>query len=213
MFKHIFLKPRYISDSNFKQTMKKVISVLALMVVAGFASAQTKWAIDKGHTNIQFNATHMVVAEVNGSFKEFDGSVISKSDDFNGAEVEFTAKTASINTGVENRDNHLKSDDFFNAEKFPEIKFKGTLVKEGGKYQLKGDFTMRDVTKPVVFDVTYGGSIDTGRGVKAGFKLNGKINRLEYGLKWSNKLASGELAVADAVEIVCKIELNKEMPK
>jgi len=86
-------------------------------------------------------------------------------------------------------------------------------VKEGGKYQLKGDFTMRDVTKPVVFDVTYGGSIDTGRGVKAGFKLNGKINRLEYGLKWSNKLASGELAVADAVEIVCKIELNKDMPK
>ena len=193
--------------------MKKIIAVLSLVVIAGVASAQTKWNIDKGHTNIQFNATHMVVAEVNGSFKEFDGSVLSKSDDFNGAEIEFTVKTASINTGVDNRDNHLKSDDFFNAEKFPEIKFKGTLVKEGGKYQLKGDFTMREVTKPVVFDVTYGGSIDTGRGIKAGFKLNGKVNRLEYGLKWSNKLASGELAVADAVEIICKVELNKDMPK
>ncbi|MBK5279127.1 MAG: YceI family protein [Bacteroidia bacterium] len=193
--------------------MKKIIVVLAFALIAGVATAQTKWAIDKNHSNIQFNATHMVVAEVNGSFKDFDGSVVSKSDDFNGAEVEFTIKTASINTGVENRDNHLKSDDFFNAEAFPEIKFKGTIVKEGGKYQLKGNFTMRDVTKPVAFDVTYGGSIDTGRGIKAGFKLNGKINRLEYGLKWSNKLASGELAVADEVEIICKVELNKEIPK
>jgi polyisoprenoid-binding protein YceI len=193
--------------------MKKIIAVVSLVVIAGVASAQTKWAIDKGHTNVQFNVTHMVVAEVNGAFKEFDGSIVSKSDDFNGAEVEFTIQTASVNTGNENRDKHLKSDDFFNAEAFPVIKFKGTIVKEGGKYQLKGDFTMRDVTKPVAFDVTYGGSIDTGRGIKAGFKLNGKVNRLEYGLKWSNKLASGELAVADQVEIICKVELNKEVPK
>jgi polyisoprenoid-binding protein YceI len=189
--------------------MKKLNALVAFLLVAGVASAQTTWKIDKGHTNIQFNVTHMVVAEVNGSFKDFDGSVVSKSDDFNGAEVEFTVKTASVNTANENRDNHLKSDDFFNAEKFPDIKFKGTIVKTGGKYQLKGDFTMRDVTKPVVFDITYGGSIDTGRGVKAGFKFTGKVNRLEYGLKWSNKLASGELAVADEVEIVCKVELNK----
>ncbi|MEQ1586556.1 MAG: YceI family protein [Cyclobacteriaceae bacterium] len=189
--------------------MKKLNALVAFLLVAGVASAQTTWKIDKGHTNIQFNVTHMVVAEVNGSFKDFDGSVVSKSDDFNGAEVEFTVKTASVNTANENRDNHLKSDDFFNAEKFPDIKFKGTIVKTGGKYQLKGDFTMRDVTKPVVFDITYGGSIDTGRGIKAGFKFTGKVNRLEYGLKWSNKLASGELAVADEVEIVCKVELNK----
>ncbi|MBK8292016.1 MAG: YceI family protein [Flammeovirgaceae bacterium] len=135
--------------------------------------------------------------------------MVSKSDDFNVAEVTFTAKTASVNTGNENRDKHLKSDDFFNAEQFPEIKFTGTIVKTGGKYQLKGDFTMRDVTKPVVFDITYGGQIDTGRGVKAGFKFTGKVNRLEYGLKWSNKLASGELAVADEVEVVVKVELNK----
>jgi polyisoprenoid-binding protein YceI len=189
--------------------MKKLNALVAFLLVAGVASAQTTWKIDKGHTNIQFNVTHMVVAEVNGSFKDFDGSVVSKSDDFNGAEVEFTVKTASVNTANENRDNHLKSDDFFNAEKFPDIKFKGTIVKTDGKYQLKGDFTMRDVTKPVVFDITYGGTIDTGRGVKAGFKFTGKVSRLEYGLKWSNKLASGELAVADEVEVVCKVELNK----
>lgn len=189
--------------------MKRVNAIIALLLVAGMASAQTTWNLDKAHTNIQFNVTHMVVSEVNGSFTDFDGVIVSKSDDFNGAEVTFTAKTASVNTGNENRDKHLKSDDFFNSEQFPEIKFTGTIVKTGGKYQLKGDFTMRDVTKPVVFDITYGGQIDTGRGVKAGFKFTGKINRLEYGLKWSNKLATGELVVADEVEVAVKVELNK----
>jgi polyisoprenoid-binding protein YceI len=189
--------------------MKKLNVLAALLFVAGMATAQTTWNLDKAHTNIQFNVTHMVVSEVNGSFTDFDATVVSKSDDFNGAEVTFAAKTASVNTGNENRDKHLKSDDFFNAEQFPEIKFKGTIVKTDGKYQLKGDFTMRDVTKPVVFDITYGGQIDTGRGVKAGFKFTGKVNRLDYGLKWANKLATGELAVADEVEVVVKVELNK----
>jgi polyisoprenoid-binding protein YceI len=189
--------------------MKKLNVLAALLFVAGMATAQTTWNLDKGHSNVQFNVTHMVVSEVNGAFTDFDATVVSKSEDFNGAEVTFTAKTASVNTGNENRDKHLKSDDFFNAEQFPEIKFKGNIVKTGGKYQLKGDFTMRDVTKPVVFDITYGGQIDTGRGVKAGFKFTGKINRLDYGLKWANKLATGELAVADEVEVVVKVELNK----
>lgn len=189
--------------------MKKLNVLAAALLFAGAATAQTTWDLDKAHSNVQFNVTHMVVSEVNGAFTDFNGAIVSKSDDFNGAEVTFTAKTASVNTGNENRDKHLKSDDFFNAEQFPEIKFKGTIVKTGGKYQLKGDFTMRDVTKPVVFDITYGGQIDTGRGIKAGFKFTGKINRLEYGLKWSNKLASGELAVADEVEVVVKAELNK----
>ena len=181
----------------------------AFLMVAGFVSAQTTWKVDKGHSNIQFNVTHNLIAEVNGAFKEFDGTIVSKSDDFNGTDVEFTIKTASINTGNENRDKHLISDDFFSAEKFPEIKFKGNLIKKGKKYQLKGNFTMRDVTKPVVFDVTYGGSVDTGKGVRAGFKVSGKINRLDYGVKWSNKMASGELVVADEVEIICRLELLK----
>lgn len=189
--------------------MKKLNVLVALLFITGMASAQTIWNLDKAHTNIQFNVTHMVVSEVNGSFTDFEGQIISKSEDFNGAEVTFTAKTASVNTGNENRDKHLKSDDFFNAEQFPDIKFNGTIVKTSGKYQLKGNFTIRDVTKPVVFDITYGGQIDTGRGVKAGFKFTGKINRLDYGLKWSNKLATGELAVADEVEVVVKVELNK----
>lgn len=190
--------------------MKKLFTVTAALLFAGFAVAQTNWAVDKSHSKVGFVVTHMVVAEVEGNFKDFDASIVSPSDDFNGAEIEFTAKAASIYTENERRDNHLRSDDFFNAEKYPDVKFKGKLVKEDGKYLLKGDFTMRDVTKPVAFDVKYGGSIDTGRGMKAGFRITGVVNRLDYGLKWSNALSTGELAVADEVTINCRIELDKK---
>jgi len=192
------------------ENMKKLLSLTAALLIAGISLAQSNWAVDKSHSKVGFVVTHMVVAEVEGNFKDFDATIVSPSDDFNGAEIEFTAKVASIYTENERRDNHLRSDDFFNAEQFPEIKFKGKLVKEGGKYLLKGDFTMRDVTKPVVFDVKYGGSIDTGRGMKAGFRITGTVNRLDYGLKWANRLSSGELAVADEVTINCRIELDKK---
>ncbi|NJN41895.1 MAG: YceI family protein, partial [Flammeovirgaceae bacterium] len=168
--------------------MRKLNVWLAAMFISGAAIAQTTWTIDKSHSNITFTATHMVVAEVEGNFKDFDAKVTSSSEDFNGADVEFTAKTASIFTDSENRDKHLKSDDFFNAEQFPEIKFAGKIVKEGAKYKLNGQFTMRDVTKDVVFDVNYRGSINTGRGTKAGFKITGTINRFDYGLKWNRAM-------------------------
>ena len=189
--------------------MKKTKFLLITLLVSGTAFAQTTWTIDKAHSKIGFNVIHMAISEVEGEFTDFDAKVVSTSDDFHNADVEFTAKVASIDTENERRDNHLKSDDFFNAEKFPEIKFKGKLVKEGNNYKLKGDFTMRDVTKPVTFDVTYGGTIDTGRGMKAGFKVTGTINRKDYNLKWDSRLAGGELVVSDDVDIVCKIEMNK----
>lgn len=189
--------------------MKKIKILLAALLVSGVAYSQTNWSIDKAHSKIEFNVIHMAISEVEGEFKDFDAKVTSKSENFHNADVEFTARVASIDTENERRDNHLKSDDFFNAEKFPEIRFKGKLVKEGNGYKLKGDFTMRDVTKAVSFDVTHGGTINTGRGVKAGFKVNGKINRKDYNLKWDNKLGGGELVVSDDVEIVCKIEMDK----
>jgi len=190
--------------------MKKINVMIVLLLMAGSVMAQTNWALDKSHSKVGFAVTHMVVAEVEGKFNDFEGKVVSTSEDFNGADIEFTAKVASIDTDSERRDSHLKSDDFFNAEKFPEVKFKGKLVKENGKYLLKGDFTMRDVTKPVSFDVTYGGNVNTGRGVKAGFKINGTIKRFDYGLKWNSALESGSLVVGDEVQIICKIELNKQ---
>lgn len=189
--------------------MKKLNTLLALVLMAGAAFAQTTWTIDKPHSRIGFSVVHMVVSETEGGFKDFEGKVVSKNADFDGADVEFSAKVASIDTENENRDKHLASPDFFDAEKFPTITFKGVLSKASGKYQLKGKLTLKDVTKDATFDVTYGGTVDTGRGVKAGFKLVGKINRQDYNLKWASKMQDGGAVVSDEVQLNIKIELNK----
>lgn len=192
--------------------MKKKINImLALLVFAvGGAFAQDTWKADKPHSKIAFSVTHMAVSEVEGNFRDFEASLVTNAADFNGAEVSFTAKTASVDTDNERRDNHLKSADFFDAEKFPELTFTGKLVKAGSKYKLKGDLTMHGVTKPIEFDVTYGGRISTGRGEKAGFKIVGQVNRHDFGLNWNNTVPSGELIVGDMVDIIGKIELNKQ---
>jgi polyisoprenoid-binding protein YceI len=190
--------------------MKKINALLALLLFTGVTFAQTTWTIDKAHSKIGFNVTHMAVSEVEGKFNDFEGTITSKSEDFNGAQVQFVAKTASIDTDNEKRDGHLKSADFFEVETYPETKITGTLVKDGVKYKLKGDFTLHGVTKPVEFDVTYGGQINHPRGTKAGFKLSGKINRKDYGLTWANKVPTGEMVVADEVELVVKVELDKK---
>src|SRR5690606_6423026 len=114
--------------------MKKFNTLVAMMLVAGAAVAQTTWSIDKAHSRIGFSVAHYAITEVEGNFKDFDATVISTADDFDGAEVSFTAKAASIDTDNERRDGHLKSADFFDAEKHPEVTFKGKLVKDGGKY-------------------------------------------------------------------------------
>jgi polyisoprenoid-binding protein YceI len=190
--------------------MKKI----ALLIIAVFLAnltltAQTKWTLDKSHTDIRFTAIHMVISEVDGEFKECEGSVVSTSDDFNDAEVEFVAKTASIDTDNERRDNHLRSDDFFSAESYPEVKFKGKIVKEGDQHFLVGDFTLRDVTQPIRFDVKYNGQIKGRRGQKAGFKITGSIDRFDYGLTWDSKIETGELVVSREIRITCNVELNE----
>jgi len=190
--------------------MKKLNTLVIALLVAGAATAQTKWTIDKPHSNIGFSVAHMVVSETTGNFKDFDASVTSKTDDFADATVEFTAKTASVFTDNEKRDGHLKSDDFFNAEKFPELKFSGSLVKEAGKYVLKGNLTIRDIAKPVAFEVTYGGRVKAFGVEKAGFKLKGRINRKDYGLKFDKALEGGGMIVGDEVELNVKVELNKQ---
>jgi polyisoprenoid-binding protein YceI len=190
--------------------MKKISFLMLALLVSGGLLAQSTWTIDRVHSKIGFSVSHMVVSETEGLFKDYTGTVVTKSDDFDGAEVSFTAQVASIDTENERRDGHLKSADFFDAEKYPEITFKGNLVKEGNKYKLKGDFTMKGVTKKVEFDVAYGGKINTGRGEKAGFKVSGVINRQDYGVNWANKLASGEMVVGDEVSLNIKIELDKK---
>ncbi len=189
--------------------MKKLKALIVLLLVTGAAVAQTNWSIDKVHSKIGFNVTHLMVSEVEGYFKDYDAKITSTTDDFAGATIEFTAKTASVFTDNERRDNDLKSDNFFNAEKFPELKFTGSLVKEGGKYLLKGNLTIRDVTKPVAFDVTYGGRIKAFGGERAGFKIKGKINRKEYGLKFNAAIEGGGLVVSEEVEINVKVEIKQ----
>jgi polyisoprenoid-binding protein YceI len=190
--------------------MKKLNTLVVAMLVTGASMAQTNWSIDKVHSKIGFSATHLLVSEVEGSFKDYDAKVTSTADDFAGSTIEFTAKTASVFTDNEKRDGHLKSDDFFNAEKFPELKFAGTLVKENGKYVLKGNLTIRDVTKPVTLDVTYGGRVKAFGGERAGFKIKGKILRKEYGLKFSAALDGGGLVVSDEIDINVKVEISKQ---
>jgi len=190
--------------------MKKLNTLVVAMLVAGASMAQTNWSIDKVHSKIGFSATHLLVSEVEGSFKDYDAKVTITADDFAGSTIEFTAKTVSVFTDNEKRDGHLKSDDFFNSEKFPELKFAGNLVKEGGKYVLKGNLTIRDVTKPVTLEVTYGGRVKAFGGERAGFKIKGKILRKEYGLKFSGALEGGGLIVSDEIEINVKVEITKQ---
>jgi len=191
--------------------MKKTITIFAaLLTTTTFVFPQTTWTIDNAHSKIGFSVTHMAVAEVEGKFNDFTGTLISKSETFDGAEVAFSAKTGSIDTDNERRDGHLKSPDFFDAAKYPEITFKGNLVKNGATFKLKGDLTMHGVTKPVEFDVAGGNSVNTGRGVKSGFKFNGTINRKDFGLTWSNTTPTGELVVSDEVGLIMKIELDKK---
>ena len=191
----------------------KTITSLLLLLVVGASYGQVTWTLDPNHSKIGFVVTHMAISEVEGNFKQFEGAIAAKGDDFDGAAVTFNAKTASVDTDNERRDGHLKSPDFFDAEKFPDITFKGTLAKSGAKYVLKGDFTMHGVTKPVQFDVTYGGTMNSNDkgGKKAGFKLSGEIDRKDYGLTWAKTAPGGEMVVSDKVQIVCKIEADKKV--
>lgn len=194
----------------------KSIKLLAVFffLTAGIISAQSvPWKIDQAHSKVQFTVSHMVVSEVTGHFKKFDGKITSDGEDFTKGNVEFTINAASIDTDNEKRDEHLRSDDFFNAEKYPEIIFKGKSLKKVGnnKYKLKGDFTMRNVTKPVELDVVYGGIVKDPYGnTHTGFKITGKVNRFDYGLKWNNLMEAGGAVVGKDVDIVVNLELTKE---
>ena len=169
-----------------------------------------KWLIDKAHSNVRFSVSHLVVSDVEGSFKSFDGSMTATKPDFTDASIVFAADVNSINTDNENRDKHLKSDDFFNAEKFPQVKFVSKSFKALGnnKYTLAGDLTIRDITKPVTFDVTYGGTVTSAAmgGTHAGFKAKTTINRFDYNLKWNGLTSAGDATVGKDVTIDLRLE-------
>lgn len=174
---------------------------------------KTKWVIDPTHSEVHFKVRHLVIATVTGSFNKFEGSAEFGSDDFSDARIEFSADVDSINTNQSDRDAHLKSADFFDAAKHPKITFtsKDFQKKNDGTYRLVGDLTMKGVTREVVFDTEFGGTVKDPYGnTKAGFEITGKINRKDFGLTWNALTETGNMVVADDIKIHINVELVKQ---
>ncbi len=173
----------------------------------------TKWGLDPMHSEVQFKVKHLVISTVTASFKSFDASAETIDEDFNGASINFSLDVDSIDTNQADRDGHLKSADFFETEKYPKISFMSTSFKKigGDDYKLEGDLTIKDVTKPVILDVEFGGiATDFYGNVKAGFDLIGKISRKEFGLQWNAITEAGAIVVGDEVKLFINIQLSKQ---
>lgn len=173
------------------------------------------WNIDPTHSEIQFKVKHLVISTVTGNFKSFNGVLETEDDSFENASVTFEADIDSITTNNEDRDAHLKSDDFFNAEAFPKLKFESTSFKKTGEdtYELTGNLTIRDITKQVTLNAEHGGTVNDPYGqTKAGFEINGSINRKEFGLKWSAVTEAGSVVVADKVKLHLNVQVVESEP-
>ena len=175
-------------------------------------AVKTKWGVDASHSEVQFKVKHLVISTVTGFFRKFNGAVESESDDFDGAKVNFSIDVNSIETNEANRDGHLKSPDFFAAEQHPTIDFTNGVLKKNsdGEYTLKGDLKIRNTSKPVELSVEFNGiTNDPWGNTRAGFELNGKLNRKDFGLSWSAVTEAGNLVVADDVKLHMNIEVVK----
>ncbi len=194
--------------------MKTIIISALILAAKVFANAQTtQWGYDDTHAKVGFSISHFGISETEGKFTKFSGSVLSDKPDFSDAKIDITIDVNSINTEAPQRDAHLKSADFFDVAKFPSIVFKSKKLTAAGKnkYKLTGDITMHGVTKEIVLDVIYKGTVvDPFKNTKAGFKLSGTLNRNDFGLSWNGKLASGEILVGNEVELLINIELIKK---
>jgi polyisoprenoid-binding protein YceI len=171
--------------------------------------ATTNWSLDPTHSEVQFKVKHLMITNVTGQFAVISASAESDGNDFSHASVAFEADTASVNTGNEQRDGHLKSPDFFDVATYPKIGFKSTdFNAESGK--ITGDLTIRNVTKPVSFDVEFSGTnTDPWGNEKAGFSISGKINRTDFGLNWNAALEKGGVLVSEDVKLQAEIQLVK----
>lgn len=174
---------------------------------------KTKWALDKLHSEIGFKVKHLMISNTKGVFKEYTGTVYTEGDDFTTVQVELWIDPASINTRDAKRDEHLKNEDFFDVERFRDIRFRSTKmekVKED-EYALHGDFTMKGITRPIRLEAEFNGIInDPWGGRRTGFVIKGKISRKDWGLTWSPVMETGGLVVGDEISITCEIELIAE---
>jgi polyisoprenoid-binding protein YceI len=171
------------------------------------------WKIDPTHSEIQFKVKHLMITTVTGYFKTFDLEVETETEDFNTASrIEFTADVNSIDTNNQQRDTHLKSADFFDAENHGQIKFVGKKYEGSGEEaKLHGDLTIRGITKPVTVDVEFGGTVVDPYGQhKAGFTIKGKISRKEFNLTWNAVTEAGQVVVSDDIRLLAEIQLVKQ---
>lgn len=174
----------------------------------------TKWVIDASHTKVGFSVRHFGISETDGFFRTYNATINAEKEDFSDLKVSVTVQIDSINTNDIQRDAHLRADDFFNAEKFPEMKFESTKLEPtatANKYKIHGNLTIRSITKSVIFDLEYAGTVpqDPFGNTKAGFFISGDINRQDFGLSFNVLLGTGNLAVSDKVKINIPVQLLK----
>lgn len=173
----------------------------------------TKWAVDPTHSEIGFKVKHMMFTNVSGQFKNFTATAETEGDNFDNAKFDFSADVDSVTTGSADRDAHLLSADFFNAEQFPKLTFTSTAFtkKNEGDYNLTGDLTVHGVTKPVTLDVEFGGiAKDPWGNTKAGFTITGKLNRKDFGLIWNAALETGGVLVGEDVKLAIELQFVKQ---
>lgn len=176
-------------------------------------TTMTKWVLDPVHSEILFKVKHMMIANIRGEFRKFNAEASSNGIDLVGSSVKAEIDASSIFTNATDRDTHLKSADFFDVENHKELTFTGTSYTKGDddKYLLKGNLTIKGVTKEVVFDVEFGGiNKDPWGNEKAGFSINGKINRKDFGLNWNAALEAGGVLVGEEVKISAEVQLVKQ---
>lgn len=171
------------------------------------------WKIDPTHSEVLFKVKHLMITTVTGYFRTFDLVVETETDDFHSVKkVEFTAEIESLDTNNEQRDNHLKSADFFNSEEHGQLRFIGTKYEDrGDEAKLQGDLTVRGITKPITVNVEFGGIVVDPYGqTKAGFTVNGKISRKEFGLTWNAVTEAGSVVVSDEIKFQAEVQLIKQ---
>lgn len=189
--------------------MKRLPTLLASVLITIGSFAQSQWKIDPNHSSLNFNIVHSGISIVNGKFIDYKGDVTTQGEKFEDANIAFTIQVASINTNVEMRDNHLRSADFFEVEKYPTMTFKSTKILATGKpdyYLLYGKLTIKDVTKDVIFDVHYGGTVKNEQGEKIGIKAKTIINRFDYNIDFDPTA----LGVAKDVSIIVHGQFAKQ---
>ena len=172
-----------------------------------------KWTIDPMHSEILFKVKHLMITNVTGAFTTFEGEAETSAEDFSDAQIRFSANADSIDTNQAQRDGHLKSPDFFDAEKFPKLEFVSTSFSKvsGNNYTLKGNITIKGVTQPIELKVEYGGTAKDSYGqTKAGFDVTGSLSRKEFGLNWNAATEAGGVVVSDEVKILATVQVTKQ---